>query len=266
MFAAKHVDIDALNRDLPDDIRVFAVQRVTPAFDARYNCEARTYSYTLPTVSFANYNDQITMADYRMPAEQLLKVNQVLQTFVGHTNFHNFTTDKQHFDRSSVRHINEMACDVPFVVDGVEFARITVKGQSFMLHQIRKMVGFSLAVIRDIIPLEMLQRALTRENFNVPTAPGLGLVLECLHFDKYNRTFGHLHGEISWEKYETEIEIFRRNHIDPVIIRTEIEDQTMVNWLDFLVNHSYDEYTSITDETFDDSWGEDPEFWKKVTK
>lgn len=261
------VDIDALNRELPDDIRVFGVQRVTPTFDARMNCEARTYSYTLPTVSFAHYNDQTSMADYRLPSDQLLKVNQVLAAFLGHTNFHNYTVDKQHFDRSSIRKIYTIACSEPFVLDGVEFARITVKGQSFMLHQIRKMVGFSLAVIREIIPLEVLQRSLTAENFNVPTAPGLGLVLESLHFDKYNRTFGNLHGELDWNKYETEVERFRRDKIDPTIIQTEIRDQMMVNWLEFLVNHSFDEYTGTVDEEiYDDSWGEDPEFWKQIKK
>lgn len=258
------MDIDALNRDLPGDIRVFGVQRVTPAFDARQNCDARTYSYTLPTIAFANYNDQTLMADYRLPAEHLQKVNQVLQTFVGHTNFHNFTVDKQHFDRSSIRFIHNIACGEPFVLDGVEFARITVKGQSFMLHQIRKMVGFSLAVIREIIPHEMMQRSLSKESFSVPTAPGLGLVLEGLHFDRYNKTLGHLHGEIKWDKYEIEIEQFRRKHIDPIIIQTEINEESMVYWLNFLLNHTYDDYTPITDETFDDSWGEDPEFWKKV--
>ena len=29
----------------------------------------------------------------------------------------------------------------PFVREGLEFAVMTVKGQSFMIHQIRKMVG-----------------------------------------------------------------------------------------------------------------------------
>lgn len=260
------MDIDALNRDLPDDIRVFGVQRVTPAFDSRINCEARTYSYTLPTVAFANYNDQTTMADYRLPPETLQKVNKILEMFVGQTNFHNYTVDKQHFDPSSTRNIFRIACGEPFVLDGVEFARVEVKGQSFMMHQIRKMMGFSLAVIREIIPYEMMQRSLTSEQFNVPTAPGLGLVLECLHFDRYNRTFGKLHGEIDWNKYESEIEKFRRDQIDPTIIRTEIKEQIMVNWLDFLVNHGYDGHAPKSEAEFDDSWGEDPDFWKNVKK
>lgn len=206
------------------------------------------------------------MNDYRLPLDQLQRVNEVLNLFVGNINFHNFTPNKQHFDRSSVRRIFTITCSEPFVLNDVEFARITVKGQSFMLHQIRKMVGFSLAVIREIIPIEMLERALTKETFNVPTAPGLGLVLERLHFDKYNRSFGHLHGELDWNKCETDIEQFRRNQIDPIIIATEIKEESMINWLDFLVNHSYDEYEGITEKTYDDSWGEDPEFWEKVKK
>lgn len=259
------MDIDALNRELPDDIRVFGVRRVTPTFDSRKNCEARTYSYTLPTIAFGNYNDQTVMADYRLPAEQLQKVNDMLEIFVGQTNFHNYTVDKQHFDRSSIRKIHTIQCGEPFVLDDVEFARITVKGQSFMMHQIRKMIGLTLPVIRNIIPYEMLQRSLTKENFSIPTAPGLGLVLERLHFDKYDRTFGQLHGEPVWKEYDTEIEQFRRKHIDPIIIQTEIKEEIMVNWLDFLLNHSY-VGSPITEETFDDSWGEDPEFWKNIKK
>lgn len=264
LHPAKDLDIDALNRALPDDIRVFGAQRVTRKFDARFNCDARTYSYTLPTVAFADYNDLTAMVDYRLPAEQLLKVNQVLHTFLGNTNFHNYTVDKQHFDRSSIRKIHSIDCSEPFIRDGVEFARVTVKGQSFMMHQIRKMMAFSIAVIRGIIPQELMQRSVSKESFHVPTAPGLGLVLESLHFYNYNRQFGGVHGALEWDKYETDIEQFRRNNIDPIIIQTEIEEESMVNWLDYLINHSYDEDTPIGNDTYDDSWGEDPEFWKRV--
>ena len=32
-------------------------------------------------------------------------------------------------------------CGEPFVREGIEFVAMTVRGQSFMLHQIRKMIG-----------------------------------------------------------------------------------------------------------------------------
>lgn len=265
LFPAEELDIDALNNDLPNDIRVFGIQRVTTKFDSRFQCNARTYSYTLPSVSFAHYNDQCNMRDYRAPAERLQLAQSVLDTFCGQTNFHNFTVDKQHFDRSSTRNIEYIKCVEPFIRDGVEFTRIEIKGQSFMLHQIRKMMGFSLAVIRGIIPLSLLKESLTKTKFKVATAPGLGLVLERLHFDKYNRLYGHVHGELTFDKYEKEIEEFRGKFINPTIIRTEIEEESMVTWLEYLVNHNY-EYVpdeEINDE-LDDSWGEDPELWKKV--
>ena len=34
-----------------------------------------------------------------------------------------------------------LQCGEPFVMDGMEFCVLKVKGQSFMLHQIRKMIG-----------------------------------------------------------------------------------------------------------------------------
>lgn len=35
------VDVDALNKDLPEDIRVFCVQRVTKGFNSKDNCDFR---------------------------------------------------------------------------------------------------------------------------------------------------------------------------------------------------------------------------------
>ncbi len=54
-----------------------------------------------------------------------------------------------------------MECGKPFVKDDIEFAVITVKGQSFMLHQIRKMIGFAIAVVRGIATKENLEFCFT---------------------------------------------------------------------------------------------------------
>lgn len=60
----------------------------------------------------------------------------------------------------------------------MEFAVISIKGQSFMLHQIRKMVGLALAIIRGHTTEETLEKAWTESRLDIPMAPGLGLVLD----------------------------------------------------------------------------------------
>lgn len=266
------VSIEALNRDLPPDIRVFGMKRVTPKFDARFSCSARTYSYTLPTIAFSHYNDQSLMKDYRVPADRLKRANDILSLYKGQTNFHNYTVKKLFFDRSSERFIDYMVCSEPFIERDIEFTRITVKGSSFMLHQIRKMVGFSLAVIRGVIDDNMLQRSLTEELFNAPTAPGLGLMLERLHFHDYANRFKMTHDPLTFEEFDDAVEEFRREQIHPVIVETEVKEESMLQWLEYLMIHSFDAASREREEnrkfrddpTFDDEWGEDEEFVEQI--
>ena len=56
---------------------------------------------------------------------------------------------------------------------------MTHLGQSFMLHQIRKMVGTLMAVCRGYAGPDYINKALNpSETVYLPTAPGLGLLLE----------------------------------------------------------------------------------------
>jgi tRNA U38,U39,U40 pseudouridine synthase TruA len=66
----------------------------------------------------------------------------------------------------------------PFICKGLEFSELRVKGQSFMLHQIRKMVGLTIAVARGLASLHTIHRAWKTERLDLPVAPGLGLILE----------------------------------------------------------------------------------------
>lgn len=95
IISAEELDIEALNQDLPDQIRVFAVKRVTKSFNSKGNCDARTYSYTLPTIAFSEKSEEIPDdTKFRLAPERLEKLNNVLKMFEGTRNFHNFTSRK----------------------------------------------------------------------------------------------------------------------------------------------------------------------------
>lgn len=52
-------------------------------------------------------------------------------------------------------------------------------GQSFMLHQIRKMIGILMAIARGYVSSDYINKAfLVNELLQLPVAPGLGLLLE----------------------------------------------------------------------------------------
>ena len=48
---------------------------------------------------------------------------------------------RKYEDASAKRYIMSFNIGHPFVREDVEFVSLTVEGQSFMLHQIRKMIG-----------------------------------------------------------------------------------------------------------------------------
>lgn len=128
------------------------------------------------------------MNSYRLSSERLNNINDTLKLYEGTKNYHNFTSKKAFFDPSARRYIVSVECGSPFLVEEkYEFATIKIKGQSFMLHQIRKMVGLTLAVIRGLTSSDIITKAFKEEKIDLPTAPGLGLVLNQVHYDRYSK-------------------------------------------------------------------------------
>lgn len=111
-----------------------------------------------------------------------------------------------------------------------------------MMHQIRKMIGLTLAVVRGLTSADTVTRALGQERLDIPMAPGLGLVLDKIHYDRYNQRYGEdgVHEDLSWIKEEDKIKEFTENVIIPVIVDTEINKSSMSTWLETLAFHSYD--------------------------
>lgn len=111
-----------------------------------------------------------------------------------------------------------------------------------MMHQIRKMIGLVIAVVKGYAAPSIMERSWGEDKVDIPKVPGLGLVLETVHFEKYNRRFGNdgFHESLDWTEKEENIEAFKKEHIYPTIIQTEIEEKSMASWLATLSIHDYD--------------------------
>nr|XP_040054016.1 tRNA pseudouridine synthase A isoform X1 [Gasterosteus aculeatus aculeatus] len=242
--------VEKINEHLPQQIRVLGLKRVTQGFNSKNNCDARTYAYMLPTVAFSSKDyDTADTAAFRLEPETLQKVNSLFSLYKGTHNFHNFTSQKAPSDPSARRYITEMFCGEPFMNSDTQFAVITVRGQSFMLHQIRKMIGLVIAVAKGYAKEEVMERSWGQDKVDVPKAPGLGLVLERVHFDRYNKRFGGdgLHERLDWDLEEEAIKSFKEAHIYPTIVMTERQEGSMVSWMSTLPIHDFEATATATE-------------------
>ncbi|KAM6901982.1 pseudouridylate synthase 1 homolog [Lycodopsis pacificus] len=242
--------VEKINEHLPPQVRILGLKRVTQGFNSKNNCDARTYAYMLPTVAFSPKDyDTGDIAAFRLEPGTLQKVNALFALYKGTHNFHNFTSQKAPSDPSARRYIMEMSCGEPFINSNIQFAVITVRGQSFMLHQIRKMIGLVIAVTKGYAKEEVVERSWGHDKVDVPKAPGLGLVLERVHFDRYNKRFGGdgLHERLDWGGEEEAIKGFKEAHIYPTIVETECQEGSMVSWMSTLPIHDFKATASAAD-------------------
>lgn len=89
-----------------------------------------------------------------------------------------------------------------------------VHGQSFMMHQIRKMVAMAVMVVRCGAPAQLITDSYDARRISIPKAPGLGLMLERPMFDEYNKKAETIGKEpIDFAKYNDQIQKFKDEHI-----------------------------------------------------
>jgi tRNA pseudouridine38-40 synthase len=122
----------------------------------------------------------------------------------------------------------EFTCGEPFVRDELEWVLVRIKGQSFMLHQIRKMIGLCIGLIRGFASIDVMDKAFRMERVDVPIAPGLGLMLEEVHYDYYNERYGKdgMHDSLDWLAEKEKVEAFRDAYIYPDIVKGEKEEKS----------------------------------------
>jgi tRNA pseudouridine38-40 synthase len=170
---------------------------------------------------------------YRIPEKRLHRIRDTLQQFVGTKNYHNFTVQKSFKDPSAKRVIKSFVVNPePILINGTEWLSLKVHGQSFMMHQIRKMVGMVALIVRCGCDPERLTQSFGSDIISIPKAPSLGLLLERPVFDSYNRRAKGDFGlqPIDFDKYKKEMDDFKQREIYERMYHDEEEDNVFGNF------------------------------------
>jgi tRNA pseudouridine38-40 synthase len=160
---------------------------------------------------------------YRAPASRIARLQDALTQYVGTKNFHNYTIQKAHSDPSAKRHIKSFVVNTsPIIIDGTEWLSLKVHGQSFMMHQIRKMVAMATMIVRAGCNPDRITETYGPDRIAIPKAPGLGLLLERPIFGAYNAKAKVLEREpIHFDKYTKQMDEFKQREIYDRIFREE---------------------------------------------
>lgn len=167
---------------------------------------------------------------HRLPPERLARIRSVAKLFNGTHNFHNYTVKTEYREPCAKRNILSFDLgDKPVIINNSEWLSFKIHGQSFMMHQIRKMVSMIALVVRCGSHPGILQDSFGPTKITLPKAPALGLLLERPVFDVYNKDIKDAVGErntIDFAKYTTEMQAFRQREIYERIFRDEEEEHT----------------------------------------
>lgn len=186
---------EEVNAELPEDIRISCVKRASKNFQPRRACKRRSYQYLLPA--------------YLLPGpEEAWK--QCLGYFLGTHHYRNFSgkignnaggrknpTPKRSVwhpwsgmadeeldlrDREAKRELDDVDTRLnrtvhvfdadQVTIDGQDFVRFRLSAESFVYHQIRKMVGSLVAVAQGWVPPDIVKVALEAPyHIYMPLAP-----------------------------------------------------------------------------------------------
>lgn len=194
---------------------------------------------------------------YRISATKLEKFRSAMKQYLGAHNFHNFTLGKDFKDASAIRFMKKIKVSDPFVIGAAktEWVSIKIHGQSFMLHQIRKMISMAALIARCGTPVERIGQAYGPQKINIPKAPALGLLLESPVFETYNarlEKFGY--EPIDFSKYQEEMDAFKMKHIYDKIYKEEVDENVFNAFFTYI--DSFNKVTGAQGEESEEKKGD----------
>ncbi|QSZ37744.1 hypothetical protein DSL72_008843 [Monilinia vaccinii-corymbosi] len=186
---------------------------------------------------------------YRIHETRRQRVQEALDQYVGTYNYHNYTILKDFKDPSSKRHIKSFKIGPkPIIIHDTEWLSLKVHGQSFMMHQIRKMVAMAALVVRCASPMELIKETYTAAKISIPKAPSLGLLLEAPVFHNYNEKVAKdfQKEKLDFDKYREKMDEFKQREIYDRIFRVENAENQFHTFFHHLDHHRSNYFLWLT--------------------
>eukprot|EP00752_Nemacystus_decipiens_P001432 g1412.t1 len=203
--------------------------------------EARLKDYELSSPAVVRRVAE-KLEGYRLPPDRMEALREILKGFLGTKSYHNYTNHKQATDPSCKRFITACEAADPFEDDGVQWVRLTIMGQSFILHQIRKMVASTVDRVRGHSNEEDFTKTFFDDKMALGIAPSDGLYLERPLYEPYNahaKRTGAEDRALEWESGPAaeRVERFKKESIHAGILAQEKVDHEFVAWLDRITRY-----------------------------
>ena len=195
----------ALNRTLPGSVRILNAEIVPDTFHARHSAVAKTYEYrVLPIEPACHQICPPFLARYVYAFSWRLDfalLNEAASAFLGEHDFRSFAaTDPDLATRSSDNTEESVIQTQPRTAirkiyssvwsqqttDGFSLVVYRVRGNGFLHHMVRNLVGTMLDVARGYMQLRDVPAILAAHDRALagPTAPARGLFLQSVEYDE----------------------------------------------------------------------------------
>jgi tRNA pseudouridine38-40 synthase len=261
-----------LNDILPSDIQVMDMERVTRKFCAKTQRDRVRYQYMIPAfllhpdwkglLTSSNVDTSVTSREdgdlkrpvsdedvkklqealdgYRSSDQSRKALKDALRRYEGTNYYHNFTRGLTPGQAQAQRYIISFVVQDPITVDNVEWIPTQVLGQSFLLHQIRKMIGVAVDIARGAAPLEFMDKALSKtQGMVLDVAPAQGLFLEMSYFEGYNERKRQQNQDLNDLDWTQDGPANRRWSAFRDVVRSHIvqEEREQGNFLQYIYRH-----------------------------
>ena len=161
----------ALNKMLPDDIKIISLEVVDDDFHARYSAKKKVYEYRIMLTNKDPLSYDLAYV-YPMNLDVDL-FKEALKKFEGSHNYQDFTS-KEEDESNFVRTIYEIE-----IIENNDLLRVVFTGNGFMRYQIRNMIGAAISVANGKETLGFIDYHLQEKQREIISykAPACGLYL-----------------------------------------------------------------------------------------